>query len=163
MSEIMVEIDGIAGESALEGHEDQIECISMRHAIDLPVVSRGAMRTEGASRHGAIEFTHSIDKASPGLRLATASGANLGKVVVTRMRMLGGQSRPAEVITLGNAYAVRVDTDTAVVGGEPAEEPMERFSIEYSDITWDCKYYVDGDEKGSVQGSWSTAMQSVDV
>ena len=162
MSDVMVNIGSIAGESGMRGYEGQIECVSIRHAIDLPVVAQGATRTEGASHHGAIELTHTIDQASPSLRLAVSAGTNLGTVTITRMRAVGGEIRPIETITLGNAYIVRVDVDTPVSSnGFPAAEPTEMFSIEYSDIQWDYKYYVDGVDGGSVQSGWSTATQTV--
>ena len=165
MSDIMVQIGGMEGESSLTGFEGQIECLSMRHAIDLPVVAQGATRTEGASRHGAIELLHSFDKASPALRLGVSAGTNLGKVKITRMRIIGGESRPAEIISLNNVYVIRVDVDTMLDATtmEPSEEPTETFYLEYSDIRWDYKYYVDGTERGSVQGSWSNSVQSVNA
>jgi type VI secretion system Hcp family effector len=165
MSDIMVKIGSIPGEGTLKGYEGQIECLSMRHAIELPVVVTGASRAEGASQHGPIELCHPLDKASPILRLAASAGVNLGKVTITRIQIIEGSPKPAEVITLNNAYAIRIDTDTPVdaVSGQPGEEPLETFSLEYSDITWDFKHYVNGVEKGAVQGSWSTAMQSINV
>ena len=163
MAEYMVKITSIPGESELAGYKDQIECGGLHHAIDLPVVATGATRTEGASRHGAIELTHSIDKATPLLRHAASAGTNLGEVIITRMRMVGGSSKPAEVITLGNAYVVRVDTDTTLdaTQRQPAEEPTEAFSLDYSEIKWEAKHFVDGDEIGVVRGGWSTATQAV--
>ena len=163
MSNIVVKISGVDGESDLVGYEGQIACQSMRHAIDLPVVSRGSARTEGASRHGAIELAHAFDSASPMLRLAASAGTNLGEAVITRMRMVGGTLNVAEVITLTNTYVVRVDVQTPLdpATSEPAEDPVEVFSLEYSDIHWDYKYYVNGSEVGSVQGGWSTTTLSV--
>ena len=165
MSDILVSIPGVEGESTLTGFERQIECDSLRHAIDLPVVSTGATRTEGASQHGPVELSHAVDSASPSLRLAVAAGTNLGKVTITRMQTLSGQSRPSEIIELGNAYATRVDTDTPYdsTTNMPGEEPIELFALEYSDIRWSYKYYVDGVERGSVQTAWSPAMQTTEV
>ncbi len=164
MSNILVKIDAIQGDATLTGYEGQIECMSMRHAIDLPVVS-GDIRVEGTSRHGPIELMHTVDKATPALKLAASMGTNLGTVTITRMRMIGGQSRPVETVKVGNAFVVRVDVDTPIdsATNEPADEPMETFSLEYSDIVWDQKYYVNDVERGSVQGSWSSSTQSTSV
>jgi len=165
MSDILVNISGISGESTLAGYEKQIECLAMRHAIDLPVVARGASRVEGASRHGPIELDHTLDLATAGLRTALLSGLNLGQVVITRMRMLEGASTPVETITLNNVYVVRIDLDTGVdqTTGRSADDPVETFSLEYSDIQWDYKKHVDGVEAGSVQGSWSVGASTTDV
>ena len=165
MSDFLVKIDGIAGESNLTGYEEQIDCIALRHAIDLPVVATGATRVEGSSRHGPIEMDHALDVASPALRLALSAGTNLGQVVITRMRMVGGESRPAEIITLNNVYVVRIDVDvpTDESTGRPADEPIETFALEYGDISWDYKKFANGVEAGSVQGAWSTITGGLSV
>ena len=161
MAEFMVNITSIQGEGTTTGYADQIACSAMRQAIDLPVVSRGTQRTEGASRHGSIELTHSVDKASPGLRHAASAGKNLGEVIISRLRTIAGAPALAEKITLGNAYVVRVDLDTEVLDGQPWDEPTERFQLEYSDITWEHNHYVNGVKNSTVSGAWSTATQSV--
>ncbi len=162
MADIMVKISSIQGESAMANYENQIECNSVRHAIDLPVVARGAARTEGASRHGAVVLTHVLDKATPLLKFAASSGTNLGKVEITKLRTVGGQPKAAEVITLENAFATRVETHTPVDAqtGRPGEELMESFSLEYSDIRWRHTHHVDGQDRGSVEGGWSVSRQT---
>ena len=162
MSEIMVNFSGanIDGESRMKGYVGQVECVAMRHAIHLPVTAQGTARTEAVSRHGAIELVHSIDKASPALRLAASAGTNLKKVKITRLRNVKGTVRPAEIISLNNVYVVRVDVDTPVdpLTNLPMDDVEETFSLEYTDIQWDYKY-----GGGSVLGSWSTANQETDV
>lgn len=163
MSEYMVDIATIPGESELEGYVDKIECISMHHAIELPIVADASVRTEGTSWHGAIELAHSIDKATPLLRHAAAAGTNLGEVTITRLRMVGGAIQVAETITLQDAYVLRVDTDTPLdpEAAEPAEQPLESFSLAYGGIKWDATHYVDGARKGVVAGAWSTRSASI--
>ena len=162
MSDYLVQISAIAGESQLIGYEGQVECLALRHAIDLPVVARGASRVEGTSRHGAIELDHTLDMASPSLRHALSAGTNLGQVVITRMSMAGGEARAVETVTLADVYVVRVDVDTPLntATGRPGEDLIETFSLEYSEIRWDQKKYVNGVEAGSVQGGWSNTSQS---
>ncbi len=164
MSTILVNISGVEGESSLPGYEAQIECLELRHAVELPVVT-GATRVEGTSRHGPMELVHTVDKATPILKMAALSGTNLNTVTITRMRMLGGQFVPAEVITLSNAFVVRIEVDTPVdpASNEPADEPLETISLEYSDVVWDYHQYVNDVKQGQVQGSWSTATQSTTV
>ena len=162
MSDILVKISSIEGESTFTGYEGQIECTSARHAILLPVVSTGSMRTEGASEHGAYELTHSIDKASPGLRLAMSAGANLGEVVITIMQSSGGEYIPAQTITLGNVYVVEVGVDTPLGPDNlPSEEPQERFALEYSEIRWEQEHVVDGVPKGKVSAAYNVSTQAV--
>ncbi len=161
MSVIMVKIGTIQGEATQLGYEGQIECTSMRHAITLTTVSDGASRVEGTSRHGPISLSHTIDKASPALKLATAMGTGLGAVTITRMR----NNQVAEVITANNAYVVRIDTDTPLdpATREPAEEAVETFCLEYDAISWEFKHFVNDVEQGQTAGAWSVALQTIDV
>lgn len=167
MSTILVKIDGVEGEATLAGYEGQIECRSLRHAIVHPLAASGMAHPEegvswrGAvdSWHGPIELAHSVDKASPLLRLAACDGRNLGTVVITRMRPArkAAGTQPAEVIVLGNALLARVDVDTPVdpKTGLPGEEPVETFSLEYGEITWDYRYRQAAGNEVSVLGSWT--------
>lgn len=157
MSNIVVKIDTIPGEAQVADHADEIQCLTMRHAIVQPSVS-AAVRVEGTSKHGPIELTHVVDKASPLLREAATMGSNLGTVVISRMSTIGGQPKAVETITLSNAYAVRVDVDTPLnpTSNELVDEPLETFALEYEDITWEHKQFVGQMEQGQTSGTWST-------
>ena len=164
MSNILVKIPGIEGEATLPGYEGQIQCQAMQHGIDLPVVSQGAARTEGASIHASIMLVHEIDKSTPLLRLQTAQTTNLASVVITRMRMVGQEPKPAEIITLGTAELVSVYLETPLgQDGRPADMPVEVFVIDYEEIKWEYKYYVGGVEDSTVAGSYSTHTLSTAV
>ena len=114
MADYLVKIDGIEGEATLSGYEGWIECVSMKHAISLPVVAQASGRTEGTSRHGAMLMMHAIDKATPALKLACSAGANVGDVEVHRMRMIGGQARPVEQISMSRVMVSEVGIDTPI-------------------------------------------------
>lgn len=156
MSNILVNISTVPGESQQAGYTGQIECFAMNHAIDLPTVTMGASRTGGASRHGAIHLLHSVDKATPGLRHACSAGTNLGTVVISTMQMIEGTSKAVDVHTLSNAYVVRMEMETPVdpSTNKPAEEPVETFALEYSAITWDRNRYENGALAGTTSGAW---------
>lgn len=162
MSNIYVKIAGIEGESTNPEFSGQIECVAMRHSIDLPVVA-AAVRVEGTSTHGPIALSHRIDKASPILKQSVMTGANLGDVEITRMRNVGGQSRPAETIMLSNAFLVRVDVETLVdeTTRELDDELLETFHLEYGEIRWSHKRFIGDVESGVVEGGWSIATQSL--
>ena len=177
MSDILVEIANIPGESTFKDKDvpieaGLIECTSVRHVIDLPVVSTSSDRTEGTSEHGAYELTHSIDKATPLLREAMSKGSNLGVVKIYIMRPIGGKSKPGQVITLDDAYVVEVRVDTPLnpgtdlspeespEAGLPSEEPQEMFALVYSGIQWDIKKVVGGEEKGTISGNYDLSAQA---
>jgi len=162
MSTIFVKIGNIEGEADHPNYKGQISCVAMRHAISLPVVS-AAVRVEGTSTHGPVVLTHQVDKASPILKQAVLTGANLGTVVITRLRTIGGQARPTEEIKLSNVFVVRVDVETPVDEAtlELSDELLETVHLEYSDISWSQKRYVGDIESGTVEGRWSVSTQSV--
>ena len=162
MSDIMVKISSIAGESEFTDYVGQIECTAAKHVVQLPVVSTGSQRTEGASQHGAYELSHAIDKASPGLRLAASAGTNLNEVVITTLHSSGGKYTPMETVTLQNAYVVELGLETPLdpETREPDEEPVETFSLEYSAIKWEYHEVQDGTAKGTVAGEFDVSTQT---
>jgi len=162
MSNIFVQINGVPGEASMSGFTGQIECQAMRHVIMLPVV-RAAIRVEGTSNHGPIALTHTVDMASPILKQAAMSGANLGMAVITRMRTIAGSSRPTETIRLNNVFVVRVDVETPLEQStlEPSEDLMETFYLEYGDIQWSQKQFRGDTVAGVVEGGWSVSAQHV--
>ena len=164
MSNILVSIPNIPGEATLRGYENQIQCTAMQHGIDLPVIAQGSSRTEGASIHGSVVLTHEIDAATPLLRLAAAQTTNLPVVVITRIRMMGTEPKPADIITLGAAQLVAVYLETGVGrDNRPNPLPTETFLIDYEEIKWEYKYYVDGTENSTVAGSYNTETLSTTV
>ena len=145
MSNIFVAIDDIPGDATTAGHEGQIQCDALEHGIDLQVEMSGSARVEGRSVHANFELFHKPDKASPLLRAFAAAGKALGGVKVTRTRQVGEATVPAEIFMLKNARVVYVDMWTPINGdGTAAQFPVECFHLEYEEIGWDYKHYVDG-------------------
>lgn len=148
MSDIYVKITDLPGEATETDYLNQIKCVSIRHAIGHQIASGGS-RTVGNSRHGGVELTHGIDKATPKLHAASAAGTNLGTVTITRV----SSTRIAEVITLLNAYVVRVDIDTPVDADTllpDDKEPVETFALSYSRIDWDVNWWNANNVKATV-------------
>lgn len=168
MSNIIVEIPNVPGESTLEGYADQIDCFAIQHGIDMPVVATATARTEGVSLHGSVMLYHAVDKATPLLRLKAAQSADLGTVVIRRFRTADGETSPAEIITLGNAQVVAVFLETplgnhaAGPGAEaaPADMPFEVFTLDYTQIKWEYKYKPLGGTESTISGSYSTRSRS---
>ena len=166
MSNIIVEIPNVPGESTLEGYADQIDCLAIQHGIDMPVVATSTARTEGVSLHGCVTLYHAVDKASPLLRLKAAQSADLGTVVIRRFRTADGETSPAEIITLGNAQVVAVYLETPLgnesAGSEatPADMPFEVFTLDYTQIKWEYKYKPLGGTESTISGSYSTRSRS---
>ena len=171
MSSFILFISSIPGESTLltpaikaAGKKGGgIPCSALRHTIELPVISTGADRTEGASKHGAIELRKDIDKASPLLRGVASSGSTLGTVTIERLRTSGGTT-VAELVTLENAFVVRHDLDTAFDDADnqkaPGNDFVEIVSLEYSKVTWKLTPFVNNVAQPAVQKSYDVATQT---
>ena len=165
MSTIYVKIPDVPGEATTPGYVGQIECTGMTLGIDLPVIPTGSARSEGASIHGAIELQHQLDKATPKLRAKAASGDNLGTVVISRTRTVGGDVRLIDRLILLRAALASVFIDTPVKpdGTGPADGLIEVFSLDYDEIQWEYSLYTGNTKSNTLIGSWSTTTQAVDV
>ena len=156
MADYMVEIAdtvSIVGEGTRTGFVNQIVCESLHHAIELSVEAATNRTGGAASRHGMVELTHSIDKATPALRLAAAKGTNLGTVKISRMS--GQTATVLEEIELANAFVGRVDLDTPLdqTNMEPGDNLKETFALLYTKIKWTEK-------STNVMGGWDTVTQA---
>ena len=158
MADFLVKIgtglNQIKGGSTLDGYVDQLECTSLRHAVELPVMAKSGVRITGVSRHGTVELTHRIDKASPTLRQALCQNRNLDTVVITRL----ATGKVEETITLLNAVCAQIQIDTPVdrATGEPFDEPVETFCLDYSGIVWNHNV-------GNITGSWNQSRLTTSV
>ncbi len=157
MSTILVNIPNVNGSSTISGHEDEIECSAIRHAISKQMVAK-ATRTEGASRHSAIELTHGIDRATPKLKDLVTKGTVLNSVVIDEMRMVGEEYQTIYQIKLSNAVVVRVEVDTPVdpTTNEPGEM-TESFALAYTKADWTYTPYDGPDRQATVTGAFPKA------
>ena len=165
MSHFAVEISGIDGEETLSDYAGAITCRSMKHGIDLPVVAKGSDRTDGASIHGSVVLEHEIDAATPALREACAKSTNIDDVTITRIKMVGGAVQAADITKLKNAKIVNVYIDTPIdsASGQPADLPVEFFVLDYEEIKWEHKVYVNGVASDTLAGSYDTTTMSTTV
>ncbi|MXY52869.1 MAG: type VI secretion system tube protein Hcp [Gammaproteobacteria bacterium] len=157
MSTILVNIPQVNGSSTIQGHEDEIECNGIQHAISKQMVAK-ATRTEGASRHSPVQLTHNIDRATPKLKDLATQGTVLDSVVVEEMRMVGEEFQTIYKMELTNASVVRVEVDTPVdpTTNEPGM-PIETFSLAYTRMDWTYTPYDGVTKQPSVTGSYPKA------
>ncbi len=157
MSSIYVKFSAaskITGESTTVGFADQVVCAAMRHSIYLPVI-RAASRVQSGSEHGPVALIHTIDKSSPLLKKAAMMGSDLGEVVISRTRIIEGEIKAIETITLNKVKVVRVDVDTPVSSStlEPSEELLETVYLDYRNIKWSAHRSVGG-VASTVETEW---------
>lgn len=165
MSRYAVAIEGIQGEETLLDFPGTVSCSSMQFGIDLPVVATGADRTDGASVHGSIVLQHNVDSASPALRDVCVRGATISDVTITRLKMVGTAMKPAEIVKLKTVKIVEVLLETPVdaATGEPGEEPVEFFALDYDEVKWEYKTYDNGVESATIAGTYDTGSMTTQV
>lgn len=160
MSTFAVAITDIVGEETLTDYAGQVRCHSMQHGIDLPVVATGTDRTDGASMHGSLVLEHSVDKASPALRLACAKSTNITDVTITRLTGANNQATETTKLKTCKIVNVYLDTPYDETSGVPADMPSEFFVIDYEEIQWVHKTYVNGISTDNISGSYDTTTMS---
>lgn len=157
MSTILVKIPNVNGSSTISGHQDEIECSAISHAISKQMVAK-ATRTEGASRHGPIVLTHAIDRASPKLKDLAMRGTVLDAVEIDEMRMVGEEYQTVYHMRARNAVVVRVELETPVdpTTNEPGA-PTETFALAYTAVDWTYTPYEGVTKRPAVVGAYPRA------
>jgi type VI secretion system secreted protein Hcp len=91
-SDIFAKIGDIKGESLDDKHKDEVEVLSWSWGVSNggSVASRGGSRT-GKASFNDFSFTHHIDKASPVLLKACATGQHIKEATITARKAGKGQ------------------------------------------------------------------------
>ena len=135
--EIEAETQGkIEGGCTRKGREKMIEGLQIRHSVEVPTETHTGKIT-GNRVHGPFTFVKEIDKSSPLLFQALASGENI-KSLIAHMWHVSGAGKEVEFykITLTNGTICNIDTILANVKTEGQLNPMEEVSLRYETITW---------------------------
>ncbi len=87
-TDIFMKINGIQGESRDKHHKDEIEVLAWNWGLSNQVMAPSAGGGAGAGKvkFQDISFTHLVDKASPNLMLACASGKHYPEARLTVRR-----------------------------------------------------------------------------
>ena len=90
-SDIFAKIGDIKGESVDSKHKDEIELLSWSWGVSRSVSGSGSGAGTGKAHFIDFSFTHKIDKASPLLLKACATGQHLKEATITRRKAGKGQ------------------------------------------------------------------------
>ena len=94
-SDIFAKIGDIKGESADDKHKDEIEVLSfswgVANAATIGAGGGGGGAGAGTATFHDLSFTHTIDKASPRLLQACATGSHLKEATITHRKAGKGQ------------------------------------------------------------------------
>jgi len=145
-----LKIDGIEGESGDSKHKGEIELQSWSWGeTNIGDASRGSGMGAGKVSMQDFHFVMKINKASPKLMLACATGQHIPKAVLT-CRKAGGDQK--EFLTVNFADLLISSYQTGGAGGADIL-PTEQISFNFSKIEMEYKAQ---DAKGQLTGSIKT-------
>ena len=89
--DIFAKIGDIKGESVDSKHKDEIELLSWSWGVSRSASGSGSGAGTGKAHFNDLSFIHKIDKASPLLLKACATGQHLKEATITRRKAGKGQ------------------------------------------------------------------------
>jgi type VI secretion system secreted protein Hcp len=151
--DFFLKIDGIDGESTDSKHKGEIDLFSWSFGA----TQSGTHATGGGGGAGKVSmqdfhFVMSVNKASPKLMLACASGEHFKKAVLT-CRKAGKDQQEFYKVTLSDLLVSSYQT-----GGNQSGEllPTDQISLNFSKIEFEYKEQKpDGTLGGAVKTGWS--------
>jgi len=140
-----VRVAGHPGSSEKEGREDTSDVFEFSHSLSRPFDPATGLLT-GRRQHTPLKVVKTIDKATPGLHKALASGEPIAEVEVDFYRIDPQTREEAKyyTITLKNARIVEIQTfmPTSFLPQNESYRHMEEVSFVYQEIEW--KWIPDG-------------------
>jgi type VI secretion system secreted protein Hcp len=131
-SDIFAKLGDIKGESLDDKHKDEIEVLSWSWAVTNAVTLSGSGAGQGRASFHDLSFTHKIDKASPVLMQACATGVHLKEGTITRRK--AGKGHQEFLVIKMNDVVITAMTDADSSEGESTETVSLAFAkidIEY--------------------------------
>jgi type VI secretion system secreted protein Hcp len=127
-ADIFAKIGDIKGESLDDKHKDEIEVLSWSWGVaNSGSRAAGTGGGEGKASFHDLSFTHRIDKASPVLMQACATGAHLKDATITHRK--AGKGQQDFLIFKMNDLVV-----TGVTTGDSEEGQLETVSLAFAKI-----------------------------
>ena len=129
-----IKFDGIPGESTDSGHKQWIDIQSMEWGMEQEV----STDTSGGGGAGKVNFdkllvTKSLDKSTPLLMQACATGKPIPTMTLELVRSGSDQREPYLVITMTDVVVASVRTSTSAADGVP---PLETITLNYSKVVF---------------------------
>jgi type VI secretion system secreted protein Hcp len=152
-SDYLLEIDGIKGESKDDKHAGTIEISSFSWgATNTGTSASGTGGGAGKVSFQDLHFTTSVNKASPLLMLACASGQHIKKAVLF-VRKQGGDQQEFYTITLEDVLVSSYQS-----GGSEGSHaiPTDQFSLNFTSIKFEYKpQKPDGSLDSAINAGWN--------
>ena len=134
MADIFAKIGDIKGESLDDKHKDEVEVLSWSWGVSQGAsASQGGGGGAGKASFNDFTFTHRIDKASPNLMKACATGSHIKDATIT-VRKAGKGQQEYLVVKMEDIVIAEVMPSVSADGPITAEHVALRFAkvqVEY--------------------------------
>ena len=158
-SDIFAKIGDIKGESPDDKHKGEIEVLSWSWGVTQSgTMAHGGGGGEGKANFNDFNFTHHIDKASPVLMKACATGEHIKEATIT-VRKAGKGQQEFLIIKMNDIIITGVAPSGAGDGAATAEHVALQFAkvdLEYKpqkqDGSLDAGIHFKYDIKGNKEG-----------
>jgi type VI secretion system secreted protein Hcp len=131
-SDIFAKIGDIKGESGDHKHKDEIEVLAFSWGVANAANIGGGGAGAGRATFHDLSFTHAIDKASPKLLQACATGAHLKEATITR-RKAGKDQQEYLIIKMNDIIitSVSLSDNSGGTGTENVGLAFAKVDLEY--------------------------------
>jgi len=151
--DISIKVGDIKGESTDAKHKDEIDVLSWSWGLS-STEDGGGGQAVGRTRVSDLTFAHRLDKASPRLMAACATGKHLATATLS-MRRAGIDRRDFLVVTMADVLVTSVATSAqADLVGE--DDTVESVSLTFAKVT--VTYHPqkpDGSLDAAVEFTWN--------
>ena len=124
--DIFAKLGDIKGESLDDKHKDEIEVLSWSWGVTNGVSVSGTGAGQGKASFNDLSFTHKIDKASPVLMQACATGVHLKEATITHRK--AGKGQQEFLVIKMNDVIVTAVMETDSSDGNSAEHVSLAFA-----------------------------------
>jgi type VI secretion system secreted protein Hcp len=158
-ADIFAKIGDIKGESLDAKHKDEVEVLSWSWGVaQSGSISPGPGQAQGKPKFNDFSFTHHMDKASPVLLKACATGAHIKEATIT-VRKAGKEQHEFLIIKMNDVLITGVGMNNSGAAAATVEDVAMQFAkvdLEYkaqkADGTLDAGIHFKYDIKTNKEG-----------
>ena len=127
-ADVFAKIGDIKGESTDDRHKDEVELLSWSWGVSQTgTLGAGGGAGVGKASFNDFSFTHHIDKASPNLLKACATGEHIKEATITARKAGKGQQEFL-IIKMNDVIVTQVSSSGTSDSGNTAESVALRFA-----------------------------------
>ena len=131
MADIFAKIDGIKGESLDSKHKDEVEILSWSWGVSQSASgSQGGGSASGKATFNDFNFTHHVDKSSPVLMRACATGEHIKEATIS-VRKSGKGQLEYLIIKLKEIFVTNVSPSG---GSGEAADVSEHVGLKFANV-----------------------------